>query len=74
MTSAGDATNALKLLRTATAGLPNDADIKYHLAVALSKTNQTAEAKTVLQQVVSSNAAFDSKPDAQRLLNSLGPK
>ena len=65
--------DAVKLLRTATAGLPNDPDIKYHLATALSKTNQAAEAKTVLQEVMRSNTAFDSKPDAQRLLNSLGP-
>jgi predicted Zn-dependent protease len=73
MTSEGNAANAVKLLRTATAGLPEVPDVKYHLAVALSKTNQAAEAKTVLQEAMRSNTAFDSKPDAQRLLNSLGP-
>jgi predicted Zn-dependent protease len=72
MTGEGNAANAVKLLRTATAGLPEVPDIKYHLAVALSKTNQAAEAKTVLQEAMRSNTAFDSKPDAQRLLNSLG--
>jgi Flp pilus assembly protein TadD len=74
MINEGNSANAIKLLRTASAGLPDDGDVKYHLGLALSKANQNAEAKTVLQQAVRSNATFDSKPDAQRLLDSLGPK
>jgi len=73
MTAEGNAANAVKLLRTASTGLPNDPNIKYHLAVALSKSNQAAEAKTLLQQVVAVNVPFDSKADAQQLLKSLGP-
>jgi tetratricopeptide (TPR) repeat protein len=67
----GDYENAMKHLQTALNSLPNDPDVQYHYALALSR-NKPADAKIMLQKALASNADFESKTDAQQLLNRLG--
>jgi cellulose synthase operon protein C len=71
LVSSGRAQDGLALLRTASAVLPHDATISYHLAVALNALGQKKEALAVLEPVIKSGSAFDEKPDAQRLFDAL---
>ena len=52
--------------------MPNDPDVQYHYALALSKTNKPADARAMLQKALASNTDFDGKADAQQLLTRLG--
>jgi putative PEP-CTERM system TPR-repeat lipoprotein len=70
MMAQGDTGTALKYLKTAGASSHNP-DIQYHLAVALKKTGQPADAKTLLESILSSGATFPSKADAEKLLQEL---
>lgn len=70
----GDAAGGLPYLKAASFGLPNDAEVQYHLAVALSRTGKTADAREVLQQLFANNASFSSKSEATDLLRTLGGK
>lgn len=64
-------TRAVELLREASGKAPNIPEIKYHLAVALSKTNQKTEAKALLTEVVGSNKPFSDLQNAKDLLQQL---
>lgn len=70
MVAQGDNDAALKYLKTAGASSHNP-DIQYHLAVALKRTGQPADAKTLLESILSSGATFPSKADAEKLLQEL---
>lgn len=70
----GDAAGGVPYLKAASFGLPNDAEVQYHLAVALSRTGKTADAREVLQQLFATNASFSSKSEATDLLRALGGK
>jgi cellulose synthase operon protein C len=61
----------LSLLRVASAGLPQDASVQYHLAAALNATGEKDQARTVLEKLVKSGTGFDDRADAQQLLNTL---
>ena len=67
----GDAAEGLRLLRIAQTALPSNAEVLYHLAVALKDTGDTAEARKLLQKAVGSNAAFDDENAAKQLLEQL---
>lgn len=67
----GNAAKAVPLLKAAVAGRPQNSTIKYHLAVALKDTDQTAEAIETLRSAVASSEVFDDRPAAQSLLNKL---
>jgi cellulose synthase operon protein C len=67
----GDTERAVKQLEVASAAVPDDPEVKYHLAVALHRLGKTADARLVLQQLLSSGASFTSKADAEKLLNEL---
>ena len=71
MTMQGDSVNAMKHLEMALNSMPNDPDVQYHYALALSRNNKAADARVMLQKVLASNADFESKADAQQLLNRL---
>ena len=67
----GDATKAAQLLKSASAGRPQNFAIKYHLAVALNDTGHPEEAIEVLRPIVASPEPFDDRPAAQTLLTDL---
>ncbi len=71
LTSQGDAARALPLLEFAANARPNNASMRYHLAVALKDLNRPDDALKVLKPVVDSSAAFDERPQAQTLLAQL---
>ncbi len=74
VTEGGDPTKGLPLLRQASAAAPNDPRVRYHYAVALSKTGNVDEAVRQLDQVVKTKASFGEKADAQALLDQLKKK
>ncbi|MBV8590466.1 MAG: tetratricopeptide repeat protein, partial [Acetobacteraceae bacterium] len=74
LTSEGDASTGLQLLRQAHADAANDPRIKYHLAVALKDVGQRDEAIKLLAPVVSSDVKFDEKPQAEQLMAQLSQK
>ena len=67
----GDSGKALTYLKDAGAAMPNDATVQYHLAAALKATGDTAKARSVLEQALKTDANFDGKEDAQKLLDEL---
>jgi putative PEP-CTERM system TPR-repeat lipoprotein len=71
LVSDGDAKTALPYLQRAGTALPKDAAIQYHLAVALKDTGENGQARELLQQVLKTNAMFEGKDDAQKLLEQL---
>jgi putative PEP-CTERM system TPR-repeat lipoprotein len=62
---------ALPLLRGASVALPQNATIKYHLAVALGATGDDGASRALLQSLVQSGVAFDEKGAAEHLLAQL---
>jgi putative PEP-CTERM system TPR-repeat lipoprotein len=72
LVSTGKAGDGLPYLRRASAALPQNASITYHLAAALGATGQKDEARTILEKLLQSGGAFDDKADAQHLLATLG--
>jgi Tfp pilus assembly protein PilF len=71
MTAQGDAANAMKYLQLALDRLPQNLDVQYHYAIALSRTNKPGEARAMLQKVLASNSDFDGKAEAKQLLDRL---
>ena len=67
----GETENALARLQAASAVLPGNAEVRYHVAVALQRAGRTADARAVLEQLLSSGASFTSKPEAEKLLDEL---
>jgi putative PEP-CTERM system TPR-repeat lipoprotein len=68
---AGDVDRALTLLADAQRRRPDDPAIRYHLASALARKGQTAEARTQLLAALGESPAFDGRGDAEALLKSL---
>jgi putative PEP-CTERM system TPR-repeat lipoprotein len=62
---------AVQLLRSAVEQTANIPDIKYHLAVALHKTDNDSEARDLLTELVASNRQFSEMDKAKELLDSL---
>jgi putative PEP-CTERM system TPR-repeat lipoprotein len=71
LTAQDNAEEAMKYLQTALREIPGDPDVQFHYALGLSKTQKTADARTMLLKLLASNADFDSKPDAKQLLDRL---
>lgn len=67
----GEAEDGLTLLRRASALAPEDRDISYHVAAALVKIGDNAQAKTLLESLLSEESRFGSRNDAQALLKGL---
>ena len=67
----GEAAKGAQLLKSASAGRPQNSAIKYHLAVALNETGHRDEAIEVLRPIVASAEPFDDRPAAQALLTDL---
>jgi putative PEP-CTERM system TPR-repeat lipoprotein len=69
----GDAHKALGYLAAANASAPSNPDIQYHLAMALHRAGRTADARALLEKLLSTNASFGEKPQAEQLLQQLKP-
>lgn len=64
---AGKAERALQLLRDARLRAPENADIRYHLAVVLAQAGRKAEAREELNVALRGGATFASAEEAKRL-------
>jgi predicted Zn-dependent protease len=67
----GDVQAALPHLEAASAALPQNPEIQYHVAVALQRAGRAADARAVLEKLLSSGVSFASKAQAEELLNEL---
>jgi putative PEP-CTERM system TPR-repeat lipoprotein len=67
----GDTQKALIHLEAASTAMPGNAEINYHFAVALGRAGRAADARAILEQVLSSGAAFTGKAEAEKLLQDL---
>ncbi len=67
----GDAAKALTHIGAAYAAAPNDADVQYHLAVALGRIGRPDEARAVLERLLGSGDSFADKAKAEKLLQEL---
>lgn len=68
----GDNARGVQLLDRAHAAAPNQGDIAYHYAVALSNVGRKAEALRVLQRSLAANEQFAKAEAARKLLKELG--
>ncbi len=67
----GETQRGVKYLRQAARESPDNADIQYHLAVALSDTDNMGEARSILEKILKSDSVFENMDNASKLLNSL---
>ena len=67
----GDAEKALTHLGAAYSAAPDNSDIQYHLAVALRRVGRAADAQSVLEKLLGSEASFADRTEAEKLLNEL---
>ena len=71
MVQQGDVPGGVRYLKQASVGSPEDLDIQYHMAFALDRSGQKAQAADMLKKVVASGKEFESKKDAEALLAKL---
>jgi Tfp pilus assembly protein PilF len=71
LVSAGETATGLDYLKQAGTALPDDANVQYHLAAALTRSGQRAEARAVLERILPAKRAFDEQKDAEKLLAEL---
>lgn len=74
LAQSGQLAEALPLLEQAAAAPNAPAEIKYHHAAALARSGAKDRAKEQLSQLLSTQAPFDSRAEAQRLLVELGTR
>lgn len=70
----GDAKNGLPMVQKAAAAQPDRPTYRYHEAVGLAAQGKSADAKKLLEPLLSSGAAFDEDEDARALLKKIGGK
>jgi hypothetical protein len=66
-----EAEKALTYLSVANRAAPENPDIQYHLAVALSRLGRTADAQATLETLLGSGLAFSDRSEAEKLLQQL---
>ncbi len=71
LTTSGNPTSGATLLRQANGNAGGDPRILYHYAVALNETGEKAAAKKALETIVASQADFQEKELARKLLSDL---
>jgi cellulose synthase operon protein C len=71
MLAQGDIQGALYHLEAASAALPGNPEIQYHLSVALQRAGRASDARAVLEKLLSSGVSFTSKVEAEKLLAEL---
>jgi Tfp pilus assembly protein PilF len=67
----GKIERGLELLRKANAQAPDNPEVRYHLAVALAKFGDKAEARRELERALANKNDFPQKVEAQALLKQL---
>ncbi len=67
----GEMEKALTYLKAANTAVPRDPSIQYHLAVALGRSGKSADAKSLLEKLLSSGVEFGDKAEAEKLLTKL---
>jgi putative PEP-CTERM system TPR-repeat lipoprotein len=67
----GSVEEGIDMLRNAVDLAGERAEVRYHLAAALSKAGQNDEAREILQAILSTDELFNSRAEAQRLLAQL---
>lgn len=67
----GDAARGVPLLQKAVTAAPNSPEIRYHLAVGLSKTGDKAAARKELETLLAQNKPFPEVEQARSLLKTL---
>lgn len=68
----GDAGRGMELIKEAAESLPNNPEVQYHYAFALQKDGKSAEAKAVLEKVLTAEVRpFPEIEEARALLKSL---
>jgi putative PEP-CTERM system TPR-repeat lipoprotein len=70
--ASGDVDQSIIQLRKASGRLPDNPEISFHLAQALAKDGNTEEARAILTQVLSKDAQFAEREEAEALLRQLG--
>ena len=70
----GQAERGIKLLQQALSKAPDAAETQYHLAVAFAKTGDHSRAKSELDRLLASGAAFPQEQEARTLLLQLQGK
>ncbi|HUR41437.1 MAG TPA: tetratricopeptide repeat protein [Verrucomicrobiae bacterium] len=68
----GDASAARPWLEAAAQAAPSTPTLRYHHGVALARLGQRAAARAELRAALETSGPYAERPDAQRLLNSLG--
>ncbi len=71
MVNKNDVPNGIKFLQQAHDLSPNDLDVQYHLAFALSQSGKKTDATDLLKKAIAAGQDFESKKDAQALLDKL---
>ncbi|MBI5331581.1 MAG: PEP-CTERM system TPR-repeat protein PrsT [Betaproteobacteria bacterium] len=71
MVEKGDVKRGLELLKAAHTGNPKDLSAHYHLAAALAKSGDKAQAKAELEKLMAAKAAFPEADAAKALLGTL---
>jgi len=67
----GDAAKGLQYLRQAQTRASNQIDVRYHIAVALTKLNRNSEAKRELEAILTRDTEFQSRAEAEALYKTL---
>ncbi|MPZ45395.1 MAG: PEP-CTERM system TPR-repeat protein PrsT [Betaproteobacteria bacterium] len=71
LTQKGETNRGLELLRAASKALPQNSDVRYHLAVALVGTGDRTEARKELESALAAKGEFSTRQEAKALLASL---
>jgi Flp pilus assembly protein TadD len=71
MVQKGDVPNGLRFLQQARLGMPADLGVQYHVAFALDRAGNKAEAVDTLKKALAAGKDFDEKKDAESLLATL---
>ncbi len=67
----GQSERALQLLRDARLRQPGNQEIRYHLAAVLAQAGRKGEAREELRAALADPSRFETRPDAERLLQTL---
>ncbi|MDB5766168.1 MAG: hypothetical protein JWQ61_982 [Collimonas fungivorans] len=71
LTERGDTKRSVPLLQKASGLAPNDLDVRLHLAQALAKSGDKANARKEVQQIIAKGNGFPRLADAEALLKQL---
>jgi Flp pilus assembly protein TadD len=68
---AGKSAEAVDILRVALQGMPDNAEVQYHLAAALAEAGNTSEALSLTRKALSGTLPPAARTDAKNLLTKL---